>query len=188
VRAETNGAVLYATGQSRHLGSISYARRNSVGHGPLEHWILSLETTKLIELTVSIVTAQAENNVVSVNDLPGLIKSVHAALEALGEVPAPAPIQHVPAISVRASVKPEAIACLECGKKQRTLKRHLANAHGLTPAEYRTKWDLPASYPMVAPAYSAQRSDIAKATGLGRKAGSRVAKPAAARTRLGTKA
>jgi predicted transcriptional regulator len=72
-------------------------------------------------------------------------------------------------VSVRASIKHDYLVCLECGKKQKTMKRHLQNAHDLSPAEYRSEFALPADYPMVAPAYSAQRSDMAKALGLGRR-------------------
>lgn len=137
-----------------------------------------METADILKLTTSIVAAHVENNTVPLNDLPALIAGVHDALRGLGEPPAvPEPAQ-APAVSIRASVKPEAITCLECGQKQRTLKRHLGSAHGLTPDLYRTKWNLPASYPMVAPAYSAQRSEMAKAVGLGRKPGQKFAKRA----------
>lgn len=137
-----------------------------------------MERIQLLELTVSIVVAHAENNKVSVNDLQGVIKGVHAALADLEKAPASVAAKPVPAVSIKASVKPESITCLECGKKQRTLKRHLGTNHGLTPAEYRTKWGLADSYPMVAPAYSAQRSEMAKAIGLGRKRGQKSTAPA----------
>ena len=121
----------------------------------------------LLEFTASIVAATVENNRISTNDVAGLIVSVHDALAKLSSPKvAEAPI---PAVSVRSSVKPDSLTCLECGAVQKALKRHLGNSHGLTPAEYRTKWSLPASYPMVAPNASAARSAASVARGFGRK-------------------
>ncbi|RYG99762.1 MAG: transcriptional regulator [Alphaproteobacteria bacterium] len=128
----------------------------------------------LIELTASIVAAHVENNAVSVSDLPSMITGVYGALSGLGAPVVESEAPQVPAVSIRSSVKPSAITCLECGSKQRTLKRHLASAHGLAPDAYRQKWNLTADYPMVAPEYSAQRSSMAKARGLGRKPGEKV--------------
>jgi predicted transcriptional regulator len=76
-----------------------------------------------------------------------------------------------PAVSVRASVRPDYLVCLDCGAKAKTLKRHLMTAHGLTPQQYREKWGLKKEYPMTAPAYSERRSAMAKSRGLGRKPG-----------------
>lgn len=141
-------------------------------------------STELLALTTEIVSAHVSNNVVAVSDLPALISGVHASLSELGsaivvEVPA-----REPAVSVRASIKPDHLVCLEDGKKQKTLKRHLMTSHGLTPEAYRAKWNLAAEYPMVAPNYAAQRREMAIGFGLGRKAGSgasatKAAKPAA---------
>jgi len=123
----------------------------------------------LIALTVDIVSAHVSNNSVAVSDLPVLIQNVHGALANLGEVvPEPEPKQE-PAVSVRASVKPDYIICLEDGKKLKMLKRHLMTHYQMTPDQYRAKWNLPADYPMVAPDYAAQRRTLAKKIGLGTK-------------------
>ncbi len=138
----------------------------------------------LLDLTTEIVGSHVANNSVAVNDVAGLITSVYDALSALGmPVDVEAPIQ-APAVSIRSSVKPESITCLECGGVQRTLKRHINTSHGLTPDGYRAKWNLPASYPMVAPAYSAKRSEMAKSLGLGRKAGEKAPAKRVARRKL----
>ena len=122
----------------------------------------------LIELTADLVAAHVSNNKVAIGDVATLVANVHTAFATLGApAPEPAPEKKTPAVSVRASVKPDLITCLECGSKQKMLKRHLQTAHGLTPAEYRQQFGLPASYPMVAPDYAQQRSDLAKKIGLG---------------------
>jgi predicted transcriptional regulator len=128
----------------------------------------------LLEMTSDIVSAFASNNQVATGDLPDLIRSVHATLTGLstGEavMPEAAPAEPlVPAVPIKKSVTPDAIICLEDGKPFKTLKRHLMTAYGMTPAEYREKWNLPKDYPMVAPNYSAQRAATAKKIGLGRK-------------------
>lgn len=123
----------------------------------------------LLTLTADIVAAHVSNNTVAVGDVPTIIDRVHAALAGLGK-PAQEPQPELkPAVSVRSSVKPDYIMCLADGKKMKMLKRHLATDHGLTPAEYRARWNLPADYPMVAPNYAAQRKDLALKIGLGRK-------------------
>ena len=124
----------------------------------------------LITLTADIVSAHVSNNSVAVNDLPVLIANVHTALNGLGtpaEVPQAKP---EPAVSIRSSVKPDYIVCLEDGKKLKMLKRHLTTAYKMTPAQYRARWGLPADYPMVAPNYAKVRSSLAKQIGLGHKA------------------
>jgi predicted transcriptional regulator len=124
-------------------------------------------TETLITLTADIVSAHVSNNSVAVNDVPGLIQNVHGALSQLGTA-APAPeIKPEPAVSVRSSVKPEYIICLEDGKKLKMLKRHLMTHYNMTPEQYRAKWNLPADYPMVAPNYAEQRRSLAKKIGLG---------------------
>ncbi|WP_405053023.1 MULTISPECIES: MucR family transcriptional regulator [unclassified Sphingomonas] len=123
----------------------------------------------LITLTADIVAAHVSNNSVAVSDLPVLIAHVHGALSNLG---GPAPIEVVkqePAVSVRSSIKPDFIVCLEDGKKLKMLKRHLMTHYQMTPEQYRTKWNLPADYPMVAPNYAEQRRTLAKKIGLGTK-------------------
>ena len=124
----------------------------------------------LIELTSDIVSSHVTHNRVAVGDLPNLIQQVHNALRGLGTTQATSEeVKKTPAVSIKASLRPDFLVCLECGKKQKTLKRHLGRAHNLTPAEYRAEFGLPADYPMVAPTYSVRRSDMAKSIGLGRK-------------------
>jgi predicted transcriptional regulator len=137
--------------------------------------------TNLLELTSDIVSSHVTNNSVPVSDLPNLIRQVHHALSGLGQEQAePERAKRTPIVSARASIKQDYLVCLECGKKQKTLKRHLQNAHQLTPAEYRSEFELAADYPMVAPAYSARRSDMAKAIGLGRRTAAETAPQAEA--------
>ena len=122
----------------------------------------------LITLTADIVAAHVSNNSVAVNDLPTLIQNVHGALTGLGQsAPEPEPAKQEPAVSIRASVKPDYIVCLEDGKKLKMLKRHLMTNYGMTPEQYRQKWGLGPDYPMVAPAYAEQRRSLAKKIGLG---------------------
>ncbi len=121
----------------------------------------------LLTLTADIVAAHVSNNSVAVNDLPLLIQNVHSALSGIsGSASAPEE-KPQPKVAVRSSVKPDYIVCLEDGKKQKMLKRHLMTNHNMTPAEYRERWGLPADYPMVAPNYAEQRRTLAKSIGLG---------------------
>lgn len=126
----------------------------------------------LATLTADIVSAHVSNNSVSPTDLPGLIHSVYTSLAGLGSAPVVVEEKPVPAVSIRSSIKPDFIVCLEDGKKLKMLKRHLMTHYGMTPDDYRAKWGLAADYPMVAPAYAEQRRDLAKAIGLGRAPGS----------------
>ena len=113
--------------------------------------------------------AHVSNNNVPVEDVAKLIQNVHFALNNLrGEVSTEEE-RPDPAVSVRASVKRDAIVCLDCGKKMKMLKRHLSTEHDMSPQEYRERWDLAADYPMVAPAYAETRRDLAKKIGLGRQ-------------------
>ncbi|MEG3181428.1 MucR family transcriptional regulator [Sphingomonas sp. LT1P40] len=124
----------------------------------------------LVTLTADIVAAHVSNNSVAVSDLPVLISNVHGALAALGEkAPEPEAKKQEPAVSVRSSIKPDFIVCLEDGKKLKMLKRHLMTHYQMTPDQYRAKWNLPADYPMVAPNYAEQRRTLAKKIGLGTK-------------------
>lgn len=123
----------------------------------------------LLTLTADIVAAHVSNNSVAVNDLPNLIQNVHQALSGISASKPEIDERVSPAVSVRSSVKPDSITCLECGQKQKMLKRHLSTAHNVTPAEYRQKYGLPPSYPMVAPNYAEQRRTLAKSIGLGTK-------------------
>lgn len=132
----------------------------------------------LITLTADIVAAHVSNNSVAISDVPLVIRSVHEALAGLGNTAAPE-VKQEPAVSVRASVKPDYIVCLEDGKKMTMLRRHLATDHDMTPDEYRAKWNLPADYPMSAPNYSERRRVLAKKFGLGSKGSGGGRKPAA---------
>jgi predicted transcriptional regulator len=124
-------------------------------------------TETLITLTADIVSAHVSNNSVAVADVPGLIQNVHGALIQLGTSEPEPEVRQEPAVSVRSSVKPDYIVCLEDGKKLKMLKRHLMTHYQMTPEQYRAKWNLPADYPMVAPNYAEQRRTLAKKIGLG---------------------
>ena len=126
----------------------------------------------LITLTSDIVAAHVSHNEVAVDEVPGLIANVFGALSGLGEAAEPVDERPEPAVSVRASVKPDHIVCLEDGKKLKMLKRYLRTNFDMTPEEYRARWNLPSDYPMVAPNYAEKRRDLAKKIGLGRKPGS----------------
>ena len=126
--------------------------------------------TEIVSIAADIVAAYVSNNPLPVAELPKLIGDIHAALRGIG-TPATEPVaKQEPAVSIRKSVTPDYIICLEDGKKFKSLKRHLATHYNLSPDEYRQKWNLPSDYPMVAPNYAAARSALAKASGLGRKA------------------
>lgn len=127
------------------------------------------EQDALIALTAEIVTAHVSNNNVASGDMPNLIQQVHGALARLSQPADEAPQPKSPVVSVRASIKPDYIVCMECGRKQRTLRRHLQTAHGMTPEQYRKDYGLPDSYPLTAPNYSQQRREMARAAGLGRR-------------------
>lgn len=131
----------------------------------------------LITLTADIVAAHVSNNSVAVSDIPTLIENVHRALNGLSPSEVVAEVERPePAVSVRASIKPDYIVCLEDGKKLKMLKRHLMTHYNMTPDDYRARWNLPADYPMVAPNYAATRRELAKKIGLGRKPGKRPVK------------
>ena len=123
----------------------------------------------LLTLTADIVAAHVSNNSVAVNDLPNLIQNVHQALSGISTSSSGSEEKPEPKVSIRSSVKPDFISCLECGKKQKMLKRHLMTNHDMTPGDYRQKWGLAADYPMVAPNYAEQRRTLAKSIGLGTK-------------------
>jgi predicted transcriptional regulator len=123
----------------------------------------------LLTLTADIVAAHVSNNSVAVNDLPNLIQNVHSALSGISGTAAAAEPKPQPKVSVRASIKPDYIVCLEDGKRLKMLKRHLMTHYNMTPDQYRQKWGLSADYPMVAPNYAEQRRTLAKSIGLGTK-------------------
>jgi predicted transcriptional regulator len=123
-----------------------------------------------IELTASIVSAYVSNNSVPSTDLPALIGQVHSALTRVSSGHGDASVEPPkPAVSVKKSITPEHIVCLEDGKKFKSLKRHLRTQYNMTPEQYREKWGLPPDYPMVAPNYAAARSHLAKQMGLGQQ-------------------
>lgn len=136
------------------------------------------DSEMLVTLTADIVAAHVSNNSVAISDLPLAIRSVHEALAGLGTTAEAVLEPQQPAVSVRASVKPDHIVCLEDGKKLTMMRRHLSADHGMTPAEYRAKWNLPKDYPMTAPNYTEKRRELAKQIGLGTK-GRGGRKPAA---------
>jgi len=135
----------------------------------------------LITLTSDIVAAHVSNNNVDVDVLPSLITNVFGALAGLGKEEEKEEPRPDPAVSIRASIKPDYIVCLEDGKKLKMLKRHLMTHYQMTPDDYRRRWGLPSDYPMVAPNYAEKRRELAKKIGLGRK-------PAARRPRRKAKA
>ena len=125
---------------------------------------------ELLQMTTQIVSSFVSNNDSSGSQIPDVIRSTYTTLSAQSADGGEA-VQNEkkPAVSIRRSVTPDFIICLEDGKKLKMLRRHLRTTYGLTPEEYRAKWGLPADYPMVAPNYAAQRSAFAKKIGLGRK-------------------
>lgn len=128
----------------------------------------SSESQELVELTAKIVAAYVSNNSIIASELPQLINETHAALaRATGQAVETEREEQRPKVSVKKSVMPDYIICLEDGKKFKSLKRHLRTHYNMTPEEYREKWGLPHDYPMVAPNYARQRSDLAKKMGLG---------------------
>ncbi|WP_158812085.1 MucR family transcriptional regulator [Beijerinckia sp. L45] len=137
------------------------------------------EQTNYLSMTADVVASYVSNNSVRPGDLEALIKSVYEAFSMTNATPVKEEVKE-PAVSVKKSITPEFLICLEDGKKFKSLKRHLATAYHMTPDEYRAKWNLPRDYPMVAPAYAAARSALAKQSGLG-VANLRQRKPAAAK-------
>ena len=133
-----------------------------------------------IALATEIVSAFVSNNSVPITELPALIGSIHATLSGLSAAPVAEKVEApTPAVSVRRSIQPDFLVCLEDGKKFKSLKRHLRTRYDLTPEQYRAKWNLSSDYPMVAPNYAAARSELAKTMGLGQQRRKTHARPAA---------
>ena len=130
----------------------------------------SEQSNDLLALTTEIVAAHVSNNTVALADLPQLINQVYSSLANIGVAPVTPAVRPQPAVSVKKSVQPDYIVCLEDGKKLKMLKRHLKTAYNMSPESYRERWGLPADYPMVAPNYAEQRSRLAKEIGLGTRA------------------
>jgi predicted transcriptional regulator len=128
-----------------------------------------MEHEQLVTLTADIVAAHVSNNSVAVSDVAALVAKVHGALAGLHMRQEEPPQKREPMVSARASVKPDHLVCMVCGAKQKTLKRHLQTAHGMTPADYRSEFNLSHEYPMTAADYSERRRQMAKDIGLGRK-------------------
>ncbi|MER8866431.1 MucR family transcriptional regulator [Mesorhizobium sp. M0751] len=124
----------------------------------------------LVAITADIVSAYVSNNPLPVGEVSKLIGDTYVALQGIGTPVAPAAVKLEPAVSIKKSVTPDFIICLEDGKKFKSLKRHIGTHYNLSPDQYRQKWSLPSDYPMVAPNYAATRSALAKSIGLGRKA------------------
>jgi predicted transcriptional regulator len=139
------------------------------------------EDQGLLSLTTEIVASFVGNNVVAIADLPTVIAAVFGTLRSVtqgeAEKPAEAPL---PAVPIKKSIGTDYLICLEDGRKVKTLKRYLATRYNLTPDQYRQRWGLAKDYPMVAPAYAAQRSELARQIGLGRKPAAAVPSPAPA--------
>ncbi len=131
----------------------------------------SVSRQDLLGMTAGIVAAYVSRNAVPSNTVPGVIDTVFASLSGLAGAAGDGDAPKKPAVPIKRSVTPDYIVCLEDGKKLKMLKRYLRTTHSMSPEEYRVKWGLPADYPMVAPNYAQQRSDFAKAIGLGRKTG-----------------
>ncbi|MEP9366787.1 MucR family transcriptional regulator [Xanthobacter sp. VNH20] len=133
-----------------------------------------------VELAAEIVAAYVSNNSVAASEIASLIETVHTSISNLTQTAKePEVVPLTPAVSVRKSVTPDYIICLEDGKQFKSLKRHLRTRYDLTPEEYRAKWGLPSDYPMVAPNYAAARSELAKASGLGQLRKTAAAAPVA---------
>lgn len=128
------------------------------------------ESNDLLALTTEIVAAHVSNNTVALGDLPQLINQVYSSLANIGVAPIVSAARPQPAVSIKKSVQPDYIVCLEDGKKLKMLKRHLKTAYNMSPEAYRERWGLAPDYPMVAPNYARQRSHLAKEIGLGTRA------------------
>lgn len=122
----------------------------------------------LLSLTADIVSSHLSNNTVAVSDVPTLIEHVYTSLAKLESPEPEEEVRPEPAVSIRKSIQPDFIVCLEDGKKLKMLKRHLKTRYDMTPEDYRERWGLPADYPMVAPNYAEQRRKLAKQIGLGK--------------------
>jgi predicted transcriptional regulator len=128
------------------------------------------ELSPFIGLTANIVSAYVSNNSVAASDIPALINQIHAALQRVSSAQGEGALEPPrPAVTIKKSITPEYLVCLEDGKKFKSLKRHLRAQYDMTPEQYREKWGLPADYPMVAPSYAAARSQLAKQMGLGQQ-------------------
>ena len=141
---------------------------------------MSNQDSDFLGMTADIIAAYVTRNHVSPSELPNIIVAVHGALSGVTGAAAVEPETRTPAVPVKKSVTPDAIICLEDGRKLKSLKRHLRTKYNMSPEDYRAKWNLPKDYPMVAPNYAAARSELARAMGLGQGGRKPAAAPAAA--------
>src|SRR5690348_12356175 len=166
--------MLFQTGKYRQANGIAPEPRLNYIANHVNSRNRMMESTEqpqdLLTLTTEIVAAHVSNNTVAVNDLPQLINQIYNSLATIGTPPTAPAARPQPAISVKKSVQPDYIVCLEDGKKLKMLKRHLKTAYNMTPEAYRERWGLSSDYPMVAPNYARQRSRLAKEIGLGTRA------------------
>jgi len=140
--------------------------------GNIRHGMGKDSEDDILKLVTEIVSAYVSKNPVAAHELPGIIKNVHATLGGFaGETSGRTALPRAPAVSVKKSVQPDYIVCLEDGKRLKMLKRYLRSRYKLSPSEYRERWNLPPDYPMVAPNYAQKRSDFAKKIGLGKGEG-----------------
>lgn len=129
-----------------------------------------LNQAGLVQIAAKIASAYLSNHTLPVAEIPAVLRAIYGALSTASNPALAQAEAQQPAVPIKRSVSPDTIACLECGQKNKLLKRHLRVEHDLSPDEYRAKWGLPAEYPMVAPTYAAARSEMAKSLGLGRRA------------------
>ena len=146
------------------------------------------EPQHLLDLTTRIVSAFVGQNTMTADALPRVIEDVHKALKEVSDGPSEEQVTQAPAVPVRKSITPDHLVCLEDGRKLKMLKRYLRTRYGLSPEDYRRKWNLPSDYPMVAPDYAASRSRLAKQIGLGRKPKAEAPAKAPAKRRARKKA
>lgn len=131
-----------------------------------------IDRVEIMHLTSDIVSSHVSNNPVATADLPALIESVYATLTGIAAAAEEPPVEELkPAVSIKKSITPDHLICLEDGKKLKMLKRHLKTAYDMSPEEYRQRWGLSPDYPMVAPNYAAKRQELARKIGLGRNRG-----------------
>jgi predicted transcriptional regulator len=153
-------------------GKPAKRRGDDVSDETLEKVLAMTDTTgkNFIDLTANIVSAYLSNNPTPASEIPGLINQIHAALVRVSTGRPETPAEPAkPAVSVKKSMTPDYLVCLEDGKRFKSLKRHLRSQYNMTPEQYREKWGLPPDYPMVAPNYAVARSQLAKKMGLGQQ-------------------
>jgi predicted transcriptional regulator len=165
------------TRKSCHDYGVWYEIQDFSGRNMAETAAPKMADEELLRMTADVVAAYVSNNTLPTTQLAEVINAVYNSLKSLeGQSAEPQPEPLKPAVPIRKSVTPDYLICLEDGKKLKMLKRHLRSTYSMTPDEYRTKWGLPADYPMVAPNYAEQRSEFAKKIGLGRGAGRQSAR------------